>query len=319
MAYTGNEPQERLPLAVEVEVEVAPVTLKDPFSAGDEVLLAESLRESIIRDLQENGPFWPKREAEVKLIVTIDGYRASAPHSAVYWLVGAMSLGFGLVLGPVVGAPMVTRDLSIAGRARLVHESGMVLAEANGVAGASAWTGLYYGREVGMGEAAAPLISDLGHKLAVQSQKIARRLESGRAELAKTARGPKRILAVLDIETQALDPAAAAELTDYLSTQIAARGLYRLVPRTMIRAELMNAKAGTFEPCFDEACQIELGKALAAEKTLAPRLVRIGDACALTATVFDLRTETTERAASERSACDAQALFSSVDQLVAKM
>jgi hypothetical protein len=94
---------------------------------------------------------------------------------------------------------------------------------------------------------------------------------------------------VLDVSGDALTPVLADQLTDYLATRLAARGAYRVVPRRAVQAELLAAKARTLDACVDEACQIELGKALAAEQTLTARVIQLDDACALTAALFDLR------------------------------
>ena len=55
------------------------------------------------------------------------------------------------------------------------------------------------------------------------------------------------------------------------------------------------AKAESHQDCYDQSCQIELGKAVAAHKSLSSRLVKIGDSCSLQSQIYDLRTETTER------------------------
>lgn len=315
--------RDRIPLAVDVEVRVAPVTDRDPFTAGDEVLLAASLRDALVEDLTVNGPFTPSADSDVRLVLHVDGYSVEEPETDVYLVSGLASFGVGFVLGPLVGVPLAGRETSVSGRIALVHASGAVLAQAHGWADATAWTGLWYGRQIGLDRAARPLVADLLHKLTVQGDKIARNLRDARAEaapvLADAAPRIRRILAVLDVAGDSVDAAMADQLTEYLATQLAAQGSYRLVPRSTVRAELREAKAGSLDPCVDEACQIELGKALAAEKTLAPRIMRVGETCAMTATLFDLRTETAERAASARSDCDATALLASVDRIAAAL
>lgn len=316
-------PHPRLPVAVAVDVRVAPVTARSPFRAGDEVLLAASLREAVVEDLTTNGPFAPAPSSDVRLVLDIDGYAIEGAETDLYVVVGAATFGAGFVLAPLLGVPIAGREVSMSGRIALVHSSGAVLAQAHGWADATAWTGLWYGREVGLDRAARPLVADLLGKLTVQSEQIARSLDEARADgaLARAADAARsqRILAVLDVEGGSVDPEVADQLTEYLATQLAAGGTYRLVPRSAVRAELQAAKAGALDPCYDEACQIELGKAVAAEKTLSPRILRVGETCALTATLFDLRTETAERAASARSGCDASALLASIDRVAAAL
>ena len=76
------------------------------------------------------------------------------------------------------------------------------------------------------------------------------------------------------------------------------------------------AQLESYRPCSDSACQIELGKALAAKKMLTTKVLRLGTACAMTATLYDLATETAEAAAAVRSGCSKSALVDGVDQLI---
>lgn len=82
---------------------------------------------------------------------------------------------------------------------------------------------------------------------------------------------------------------------------------------------LVGEKAGTYKACYDQGCQIELGKAIAAQKTLASKILKVGDKCAITATMFDLRTETAERSASYRVGCAADALMDGMDQIARQL
>lgn len=130
--------------------------------------------------------------------------------------------------------------------------------------------------------------------------------------------GNGAVLAVFDVEdpSRKFSKTTTVQLTDYLSARIAQVHRFRVVPREQIRSRLAEAKADSYRACVDQACQIELGKALAAEKSLATKLLRIGDSCALTATLFDLRTETTERAASVRTKCSDEDLIEALEKLI---
>jgi hypothetical protein len=130
--------------------------------------------------------------------------------------------------------------------------------------------------------------------------------------------GNDAVLAVFEVEdpSQKFDKTTTLQLTDYLSARVAQVHHYRVIPRDQIRARLAEEKAESYRACVDQACQIELGKALAAEKSLATKLLRIGETCALTATLFDLRSETTERAASVRTKCGEEDLVGALEALV---
>jgi hypothetical protein len=129
------------------------------------------------------------------------------------------------------------------------------------------------------------------------------------------------VVAVFDVEdgSRALEPGTLDQLTEYLAAQLVEAAGFRVVPRNQLRARLAAEKAGSYDACFDESCQIELGKALAAEKSLATKLLKVGRSCALAATLYDLRSETTEAASTVESDCSADALMVGVKRLAAKL
>jgi len=140
-------------------------------------------------------------------------------------------------------------------------------------------------------------------------------------EEAPRARMPRPVVAIFDVQdaTRQLDAALLDQLTEYLAAQLVEVARFRVVPRNQLRSQLAAEKAGTYDACFEESCQIELGKAVAAEKSLATKLLRVGDACAMTATLYDLRSETTETAASGEGECSANALMGNAKTLAANL
>jgi outer membrane protein OmpA-like peptidoglycan-associated protein len=129
------------------------------------------------------------------------------------------------------------------------------------------------------------------------------------------------VLAVFDVadDSGGLTPVEARQLADYLAARIATLPATRVVPREQLRAALATAKAESYQSCFDESCQLELGKAVSAQKSVATKLLRVGGACALTSVVFDLVTETTERAASTPTDCAPEALLVGLDELARQL
>ena len=110
------------------------------------------------------------------------------------------------------------------------------------------------------------------------------------------------------------------ELTNYLSVRLAEGGLYRLTPPALVRQALATAKAESYRPCIDEACQIELGKALAAQKSLGTRIIQVdSQTCAVTCTLYDLRTEVTESAATAEGPCDRDGIADALRAVVSKL
>lgn len=131
----------------------------------------------------------------------------------------------------------------------------------------------------------------------------------------------KPIVAVFALEdrTRRLGPKLRSDLHGYLVTRLTESGRYRIVPSERLQAQLKAAKQRSYRRCYDTACQVEIGKALAAQKTLAARIVRLGARCTLAANLYDLKTETAEKAASTSVACRGEALRQGIDALVAKL
>jgi hypothetical protein len=119
------------------------------------------------------------------------------------------------------------------------------------------------------------------------------------------------IVAVFDVQDSigAFAPKTLDQLTLYITNQMTQTAGYRVVPREQLRARLADEKSGSFKKCFDESCQIELGKALAAQKTLSTQLLKVGTRCMVVSNMFDLKTETSEKAASSETDCSENQLI----------
>jgi hypothetical protein len=129
------------------------------------------------------------------------------------------------------------------------------------------------------------------------------------------------VVAVFEVEDarEAASPRADGPASEYLSTKVAELAGFHVVPGDQIRTRLSETKAEGYRSCFDETCQIELGKAVAAQKSMATKLLRIGKVCALTSTLYDLRTETTEKAASTKTDCSEEGLLAGIDAIVRQL
>jgi hypothetical protein len=129
------------------------------------------------------------------------------------------------------------------------------------------------------------------------------------------------IVAVFDIEDQSgrIGASTLAQLTEYLAARLTQVCGYKVIPRDQLRERLVKQKRESYRQCFDQRCQIELGKAMAAEKSLATKLIRAGKACALTSMLYDLRSEATERAATVKTECTEEALLGGMEQLAKQL
>ena len=109
------------------------------------------------------------------------------------------------------------------------------------------------------------------------------------------------------------------QMTELLTVLMAQKTTYAVVPRDQLRNRLRETKSQSYKNCFDSSCQIELGKAVAAEAVVTSKLLRVGSECTLTATLYDLKKETTIRAATADGACTPKALMASVRELIKQL
>lgn len=123
------------------------------------------------------------------------------------------------------------------------------------------------------------------------------------------------VIAVMDVEDvnkgtrKGLDRGLVRNLGDQLRIFIAQRGartVDRRAQEQAFREQLAQAKSESYKACYDDACQIELGKALAASHILRSRITRFGSRCVLNAELIDLRAEVTIKAASAQGGCEAE-------------
>jgi protein-disulfide isomerase len=129
------------------------------------------------------------------------------------------------------------------------------------------------------------------------------------------------VVAVFNIETQRVRLSASilGSLSDYWAAQIASSGAFRVVPRDQLKQRLGKQKIESYRVCYSQKCQIEIGQELAAQKSLAAQIMKIGKQCVVTATLYDLRKATTERAATVEGACTEEALMASLKTAAQKL
>jgi formylglycine-generating enzyme len=131
----------------------------------------------------------------------------------------------------------------------------------------------------------------------------------------------KPIVAVFNLEAKALrlKPQLLLALSDYLADSLAATGAFQVVPRDRLRQRLVAQKKRSYKECYDQTCQVEIGKELAANKSLAARLLKIGGVCVLTATLYDLRRAATEGGATSEGKCSEDAFRRAIGVVVHKL
>ncbi len=130
-----------------------------------------------------------------------------------------------------------------------------------------------------------------------------------------------QVLAVFPIhdKSKASKPSEIDPLSDLLASEVVRRTAFKVIPRGEIEALLRTEKNKSFESCYDEGCQIELGRELAASKVLKTQLLKIGDRCVFTSTLYDLATAAADWAHTEKSGCNSAELLAAVENIAAAL
>lgn len=142
----------------------------------------------------------------------------------------------------------------------------------------------------------------------------------GTGLFVSAAQAEAPVVVVFEIEderarSQRLSDEKTEALTDFLRSQLAAGGRFQVMPPGEVQQALRARKAESYKACYDEACQIEVGKELAAEKSLATKIARIGTSCLITSTLYDLARATTETSAPHRGACKDDDLLEGLERI----
>ncbi|MCC6749933.1 MAG: hypothetical protein IT371_19870 [Deltaproteobacteria bacterium] len=134
-------------------------------------------------------------------------------------------------------------------------------------------------------------------------------------------RAKPTIVAVFDTEdaTGRLDAKTLNQLTEYLAAKVTESGNFRVIPRNQLKTRLSQEKREGYKVCYDESCKIELGRALSAQKSLATKLLKVGASCAISATLYDLKSETAEKAANVRTNCSEDGLMDGMEKIATQL
>ncbi|TET51599.1 MAG: hypothetical protein E3J64_06560, partial [Anaerolineales bacterium] len=128
------------------------------------------------------------------------------------------------------------------------------------------------------------------------------------------------IVAVFEIENRGskLKREVLGNLSTYLATKLDEGG-YQVIPQEQIISRLRSQRKGSYKSCYDQSCQIELGRELAAQKSLSSQILQIGSTCQLTATLYDLRKSAAELAATAGGPCTPDQMMKAIDKISIKL
>jgi hypothetical protein len=139
--------------------------------------------------------------------------------------------------------------------------------------------------------------------------------------LPSPATAGRAVVAVFNVEDRTGKIAADVlrQLSDYLVARVAAGGVFDVVPSSQLKQRLAQQKNESYKDCYDQQCQIEIGREVAAQKSLATQIVTVGSKCALMTTLYDLKRATSDGSATEKSECSQDELVSALEKTVAAL
>ena len=132
-------------------------------------------------------------------------------------------------------------------------------------------------------------------------------------------RAPRVAIFELELRNVKLNASMSRILRDYLANKLAATGAYRVVPGDKTRSALNREQRRSQSNCFAKSCQIRIGRALAADRSLSTQVMRIGRSCILQATLYNLEEQVTVKGATAKGGCGEEALQAAIDVVVRKL
>lgn len=146
-------------------------------------------------------------------------------------------------------------------------------------------------------------------------------LAAATTPLAVTAADRPPIVAVLDVEPVGvkLSGPTIERLTAFLTGRLAATSTLQVVPRAQVKAKLIELKRESNSDCYAGGCQIPLGEAVSAQKTVTTQVVMAGAGCTVNVSVFDVRRETSDGGASVDGSCDEAGIVESLKAAIGEV
>ncbi len=135
------------------------------------------------------------------------------------------------------------------------------------------------------------------------------------------AQDPRQVVAVLGLQNKGatLKAPVVDRMSEYISSQLWVSGRYMAVPSAQVKQALSRRPSGGSAGCHTEACQIEVGKVLAARKVVAGKILKIGRRCIVTLTLIDLPKSAREAVGSGRGACTEDGVLESIDAALGQL
>ena len=114
------------------------------------------------------------------------------------------------------------------------------------------------------------------------------------------------VVAVFELQNSSeLKKELVSELTEHLRVKLAEPGTVRVVDKSeqeqQLRKLVEEQRKDSYKTCYDDSCQVPLGRELAADKILRGKITKFGRAYLLNVELIDLASGASMAAASERN------------------
>jgi len=142
----------------------------------------------------------------------------------------------------------------------------------------------YQKKYTATGEKKAEIIGSTG-KTTDSSSSVA----SSQSQSSKEKREGLSIISVLDFVVENLPKSNGVMIVDLMSSALVEAGKYRVIDRTQ-REKIMKEIEFSLGDCTDDACQLEIGRLLAADKIIVGTLGEMGGKYILSVKMLDVET-----------------------------
>ena len=131
----------------------------------------------------------------------------------------------------------------------------------------------------------------------------------------------RQVVAVFDIQFDRikLSRAQRNRLTKFMAEELAIGGVFQVMPPGDVKKILLEQSTESYKECFDERCQIQLGRQLPANKLVTSTIMKMGKKCRVSVSLYDLKRQTTDTLEKVKSGCGEGALLESIEKVTAKL
>ena len=136
-----------------------------------------------------------------------------------------------------------------------------------------------------------------------------------------SAEDSRPVVAVFDIQVKdaPLSAAIVEKLTDLVAQELGLEGVFQIMPPGDVKNALREQAGESYKQCYNEKCQIDLGRQLPANKLLSTSITKIGDNCRVVGLLYDLRRQTTDTIAKENAGCSESELAGALESVAGKL